>query len=68
VYGRALLGAASKDRSSAFDASVDVWSAGATLYHVATGHVPFQPHGGRANRDMMYVLMLHLVIFLWGGV
>jgi len=55
VYGQALIGSASKDRPVAFDASVDVWSIAATLYHVATGHVPFQPHGGRANKDMMYV-------------
>jgi len=55
VYGRALLGAASRDRSSAFDAAEDVWSAGATLYHVATGQQPFRPHGGRNNKDMMFV-------------
>jgi len=55
VYGRALLGSASGGQSSAFDASVDVWSAGATLYHIVTGQLPFRPHGGRANKEMMLV-------------
>jgi len=27
----------------------------ATLFHVASGNVPFRPHGGRDNKDMMFV-------------
>ena len=38
-----------------FDASVDIWSTGVTIYHVATGQLPFQPYGGRRNAETMYV-------------
>lgn len=37
-----------------FDASVDIWSLGVTIFHVATGHLPFQPYGGRSNSQTMY--------------
>jgi len=57
VYGRAVYGAVtSGEHLSQFDASVDVWSIGATLFHVATGQVPFRPLGGRNNKDMMFVV------------
>lgn len=36
-----------------FDASVDIWSLGVTIFHVATGHLPFQPYGGRSNSQTM---------------
>lgn len=36
-----------------FDASVDIWSIGVTVYHVATGQLPFQPYGGRRNAITM---------------
>jgi len=36
-----------------FDASVDLWSLGVTIYHVAAGHLPFQPYGGRSNAATM---------------
>ena len=29
-------------------------TAGVTLYHVATGLLPFRPHGGRRNKETMY--------------
>ncbi|XP_075240927.1 uncharacterized protein LOC142336181 [Convolutriloba macropyga] len=29
-----------------FDASVDIWSLGATLFHAVTGHLPFEPYEG----------------------
>ncbi|KAL3853797.1 hypothetical protein ACJMK2_017306 [Sinanodonta woodiana] len=37
-----------------FDVSADLWSLGATVYHAATGNVPFRPYLGRENRVMMF--------------
>lgn len=39
-----------------FDASVDIWSLGVTIFHVATGHLPFQPYGGRSNSQTMFLI------------
>jgi len=40
----------------------EMWSIGVTLYHVATGQLPFQPFGGRTNRSTMLVaLALYLL-------
>eukprot|EP00118_Oscarella_pearsei_P011377 m.76120 g.76120 ORF g.76120 m.76120 type:complete len:755 (+) comp35969_c0_seq1:593-2857(+) len=41
-------------RRQKFDSTVDLWSIGVTLYHAATGKLPFQAHGGRNNREMMH--------------
>lgn len=29
---------------------------GVTLFHVATGQLPFRPHGGRKNKETMYLI------------
>ena len=41
-----------------------MWSIGVTLYHVATGQLPFQPHGGRTNRPTMLDTSLFTVIII----
>ena len=44
MYERAVL---RKPVGKTFGATVDLWSIGVTLYHVATGNLPFRPFGGR---------------------
>ncbi|XP_012944425.1 serine/threonine-protein kinase TBK1, partial [Aplysia californica] len=50
IYERAVL---KLPTAQSFDAKVDLWSLGVTFYHTATGQLPFQPHGGRSNRQTM---------------
>ena len=51
MYEQAVL---RRPGAQMFDASVDLWSIGVTLYHVITGQLPFQPYGGRGNAPTMY--------------
>ncbi|XP_011494023.1 PREDICTED: inhibitor of nuclear factor kappa-B kinase subunit epsilon [Ceratosolen solmsi marchali] len=53
MYERAVL---RKPVDKSFGATVDLWSIGVTLYHVATGQLPFRPHGGRRNRETMFYI------------
>lgn len=51
MYERAVL---RKPVGKTFGARVDLWSIGVTLFHVATGMLPFRPYGGRRNKETMY--------------
>lgn len=48
-----------RHRPREFDISVDLWSLGATLYHTATGKVPFQPFHGRGDKHTMFQMISH---------
>ncbi|XP_034938908.1 inhibitor of nuclear factor kappa-B kinase subunit epsilon [Chelonus insularis] len=53
MYERAVL---RKPVGKTFGATVDLWSIGVTLYHIATGNLPFRPFGGRRNKETMYYI------------
>ncbi|CAH4028987.1 serine/threonine-protein kinase TBK1 [Pieris brassicae] len=53
MYERAVL---RKPVGKSFGATVDLWSIGVTLYHVATGQLPFRPFGGRRNKETMFFI------------
>ncbi|XP_072026172.1 serine/threonine-protein kinase TBK1-like isoform X2 [Amphiura filiformis] len=53
MFERALL---KKPLVKPFNAKVDLWSFGVTVYHIATGLLPFRPYGGRKNRSTMHKL------------
>ncbi|KAK3101337.1 hypothetical protein FSP39_002831 [Pinctada imbricata] len=46
-----------KKHQNDYDESADLWSIGVTLYHVATGEVPFRPFQGRMDREKMYEMI-----------
>lgn len=53
MYERAVL---RRPVGKTFGATVDLWSIGVTLYHVATGNLPFRPFGGRKNKETMFYI------------
>ncbi|XP_061195417.1 serine/threonine-protein kinase TBK1-like [Saccostrea echinata] len=53
MYERAVL---RMPTGNVYDADVDLWSLGVTIYHVATGSLPFQPYGGRSNAKTMHYI------------
>ncbi|XP_067685126.1 serine/threonine-protein kinase TBK1-like isoform X2 [Haliotis asinina] len=51
MYERAVL---RRGTGQKFFGTVDLWSLGVTIYHTATGNLPFRPYGGRRNRETMH--------------
>ena len=60
MYERAVL---RKSAGKSFKANVDLWSIGVTMFHIATGVLPFRPFGGRKNKDTMYAIVFRKFYF-----
>ena len=50
MYERALINPRAQRE---FVDKVDLWSVGATLFHIATGRLPFQPYRKRNDNHTM---------------
>jgi len=53
MYERPVL---HKPVDKKFGATIDLWSVGVTLYHVATGNLPFRLFGGKCNKETMHYI------------
>ncbi|CAD5117362.1 DgyrCDS6141 [Dimorphilus gyrociliatus] len=40
-----------------FKYNTDLWSIGCTIYHIATGRLPFKAHEGRKDRESLYKII-----------
>ncbi|KAL4226224.1 hypothetical protein ACF0H5_014208 [Mactra antiquata] len=52
-----LRGVLKQSGENQFNAAVDLWSLGITIYQVATGRLPFQALGGRNDSPMMFKII-----------